>query len=196
MPDPRQHDPTREQLLDLASDRPELYQASERWFVQKGPSTIGPLLAGLENDELGSVCHGRILRVLEYFTLQDTVPSIARRLQRALRQRDFIVIAASIQTLSAFRTADAAEALVALLSQNNLDIVKQAAVAAGQTAQAKVLPPLMALLSHEDPSVRFSAVQGLSHFTDPHVLRTLRNHREHETNTEVRDLIKLDNHQA
>jgi FOG: HEAT repeat len=196
MPEPSRDDLSREQLLDLASDRPELYKRSERWFCQKGPSTIGALLAGLENDEFGSVCHGRILCLLEYFAEQDTVSSIVGRLQRALRQRDFIVIGASIQTLSAFRTLEAAEELVALLSQNNLDILKQAAVAAGQTAQANVVPPLLALLSHEDPSVRFSAVKGLLHFTEPRVFQALRNHLEHETNAEVRDLIKLDLHQA
>lgn len=180
----------KEQLVNLAADRPQIYQPAQDWFLQQGEKIVPQLVQGLEDESLGSVCHWRILLLLKHFAQEETIPAILKALRLALDRRDPIVLPGAMEALAVFRTSVATSALIALLQDDNLDIVKHAAALVGQTGDSNVIEPLLRLLSSKNPSIRYSAARGLTQLDDPSVRATLKRHLESETDLEVRELIK------
>lgn len=179
-----------EQLIRLASDNVEIYKSAHSWFVQQGPEITAALVDGLDDELLGSVCHWRILLLLQHFAKQETLPAILKALRLALGRHDPIVLPGAMEALASLRTPVAANALVALLQDNNLDIVKHAAALLGQTNDLNAIEPLLRLLGSDNPSIRYSAVRGLIHLHDTSVRAALKRHLESETNVELRELIE------
>src|SRR5262245_2060340 len=190
MPDDSANQMMNQQLINLASDRLELYQQAYSWFVQRGPETTSVLAQALDDVSLGSVCHWRILLLLRHFAKEETLPAILKALHRALSPYDPIVLPGAMQALAALRAPEATNALIALLQESNADIVKQAAALLGQTGDLNVVKPLLQLLGHRNPSIRYSAVRGLTQLDDPSVRAALKRHLESETDAEVRNLIE------
>ncbi|MEW6732878.1 MAG: hypothetical protein AB1489_16250, partial [Acidobacteriota bacterium] len=155
------------QLIDLASDRPELYQAAYTWFTQQGPAITSALVQGLDNEYLGSVGHWRILLLLQHFAQKETLPAILKTLQRALSRRNNVVIPAAMEAITVFHTPVVTNTLIDLLQDNDLDIVKQAAVLLGKTDDLNAIEPLLNLLGSNDPTIRYRAVRGLSQLNYP-----------------------------
>ena len=176
-------------LIDLASDNQEIQKAAESWFVQQGPDITSSLARGLDDDDLGSVCHWRILRLLQHFAKQETLPAILKAFRRALERKDPIVLPGAMDALAVFRVPTATNALIAALEEPNLDLVKHAAALVGQTGDLNAVEPLFRLLDGDNPSVRYSAARGLIQLHDPSVRAALEKHLERETNLEVRELI-------
>jgi HEAT repeat protein len=189
MPEQNERQLIKEKLLHLASDNHDMYRNSYAWFVEQGPRIAKAITQGLDDELLGSVCHWRILLLLGHFAQEDTLPAVLKAFRRAVDRRDPIVLPGAMQALAAFHDPDATDALVSLLHNSNTDIVKQAAALVGQTGDLNAVEPLLHLLDSEDPSVRFSAVRGLTQMDNSEVRTALRHHLENETNQEVRALI-------
>ncbi|MCZ7572466.1 MAG: HEAT repeat domain-containing protein [Ardenticatenaceae bacterium] len=179
-----------ERLVDLASDTQMLYEPAYTWFVEQGPDITRALVQGLDDEYLGSVGYGRILRLLGHFAQEETLPAILKALRMGLNRHDSIVLFAAMDALATFHTPDATDALVALLQEHDPDIVKHAALLLGQTGDSSAVGPLVRLLAAESPSIRYSAVQGLVQLDDPAVRTVLQHHRQRETDPEVRELIE------
>jgi len=180
----------RRQLFDLASDRPEAYQTAFDWFVERGPAITTALIGALDDEQFGSVGHGRILRLLGEFGEEPALPAILKALSRALGRRDHIVIPAAMNALGAFHGPEITDTLIGLLQESDPDIVKHAARLLGQTGDMNAIEPLVGLLGAEDSSIRYSAARALVQTKDPSARAALKKHLENETNTEVRQLIE------
>jgi HEAT repeat protein len=190
MPDDQANTLLKQQLISLASDRPESYQAAYSWFVQQGSEITSALAEALDDVSLGSVGHWRVLLLLRHFAKEETLPAILNTLHRALSRYDPIVLPGAMQALAALRIPAATNALIALLQESNTDIVKQAAALLGQTGDLAAVRPLLHLLGQHDPSIRYSAARGLTQLDDPSVRAALQRHLEGETDVEIRNLIE------
>jgi len=190
MPDDQANTLLKQRLISLADDRPESYQPAYTWFVHQGPEVAGALAEALDDASLGSVCHWRILLLLGHFAQEETLPAIRNALHRALSPYDPVVLPGAMQALAALRIPAATQALIALLDENNTDIVKQAAALLGRTGDLAAVAPLLQLLGGNDPSLRYSAARGLTQLDDPSVRDALRRHLDDETDVEVRRLIE------
>lgn len=179
-----------ERLVDLASDTEMLYGPAHTWFVEQGPEITGALVRGLDDEYLGSVGHGRILRLLGHFAREETLPAILKALQRGLIRHDSIVVFGAMDALAEFHRPEATNTLVDLLQERDPDLVKRAAVLLGQTGDVSAVEPLSRLLASDDPSIRYSAVQGLIQLDDPAVRAALQQHLPREMDAEVRALIE------
>lgn|SRR5262249_38914094 len=179
----------RQQLINLASDDLDIYHAAHSWFVDQRSEITMSLIEGLDDERLGSVCHWRILLLLRHFVKEETLPAILKAFHRALALRDPIVLPGAMEALAVFHTPAATNALIALLQESNLDIVKHAAALVGRTGDLNAIEPLLRLLSSDNPSIRYSAARGLIQLDSPSVRDALERHLEKETNMEVRELI-------
>ena len=178
-----------QKLFDLASDSPGMQKAAHSWFVQQGPEIATALADALEDERLGSVGHWRILRLLQYFARQETLPAVLKAFHRALAPYNPITLPGAMEALAAFRTPEATNALIALLTENNLDIVKHAAALLGHTGDLNAVEPLVRLLGSDNPSLRYSATRGLIRLDSPSARAALDRHLGSETDHEVRELI-------
>jgi HEAT repeat protein len=185
----RYEDQVKGRLVDLAADRPQIYEAAQDWFIQQGEEVIPVLVQGLEEEYLGAVCHGRILRLLEHFAREETIPAIIRALHTALQRRNHIVIPAAMEALAAFHTPEAVQTLIDLTRERNPDIVKQAAALLGRTGEAQALESLVALLGSNNPFIRYSAARALTKLDFPAARQALAQHLETETDEEIQELL-------
>jgi len=174
-----------QQLIELASDEPALYESAHRWLLDQGPSVVPTLEKALADGRLGSVGHWRILLLLRDFGLQSSLPIILA----ALRRDDHIVKAAAMEALAAFSAPEATAALTGLFSDSDPDVVRHAASLLGQRRDALAIDQLVVLLNNSDPSLRYSAARALSDIGGPAVHRALRQHLADEDSSEVRELI-------
>src|ERR1044071_4711467 len=120
-----------EQLIRLASDNTSIYQDAWRWFLDQGPSIAPVLIAGLDDSDLGSVCHWRILLILREFAVPSTLPAVLKSFRRALERKDVIVLPGAIEALAVFKTEEALSALISVLQSGEIDDVKHAAALLG-----------------------------------------------------------------
>jgi HEAT repeat protein len=180
----------KEQIVNLAADRPQIYQPAQKWFLQQGEKIVPLLVQGLEDESLGSVCHWRILVLLQYFAQEETIPAILQALRTALERRNHIVIPGAMEALAVFSAPETIRMLIELTQESDPDIVKHAAALLGKTGDAAAAEPLLRLLGSDNPSIRYSAVRGLIQLEDPSVRTALKRHLEIETDVEVRELIE------
>jgi len=178
-----------QKLFDLASDSPGLQKAAHAWFVQQGPEVAPALADALEDARLGSTGHWRILRLLQHYAREETLPAVLKAFHRALAPYDPIVLPGAMEALAAFRAPAATDALIALLGESNLDIVKHAAALLGHTGDSNAVEPLVRLLGSDNPSLRYSATRGLIRLDSQSARAALDRHLESETDSEVRELI-------
>lgn len=179
----------REQLVRLAADRPQIYMAAQDWFSQQGERIVPALVQGLEEEDLGAVCHRRILLLLRYFAKEETIPAILKALRRALRNGNHIVIPGAMEAVAVFHTPEALQTLMGLTQASDPDIVKHAAVLLGQTQDAAAVEPLLSLLASTDPFIRYSAVKALLQLEVPTARAALVRHLETETDAEILVLL-------
>lgn len=177
-------------LIELASDRVGIFETAYTWFTEQGPGTIPLLVQALENEDLGSTCHARILRLLQIFGEESAASAIIKKLNSGLERKDFVVINAAIIALSAFHTPPVTAVLSALLQNKNTDIVQLAAASLGKSGAPGASEPLLKLLDSDNPSIRYSAARALIYLEDPGIDNYLTSHLESEPDKEVRDLIK------
>ena len=178
-----------QQLINLASDRPEIYKSANSWFIKQGSKITPILVEGLSNDRLGSICHWRILILLQYFAKEETLPAIIKILHIAIKQHNSITIHGAMEALSVFCAPSATKTLIRALHEANLDIVKQAAVLLGRKGDLSAIEPLLNLLKSSDPSLRFSAIRGLIQLDSPIASNYLIQHLQTETDSENQLLI-------
>jgi HEAT repeat protein len=189
MQNPEQEDELRSRLFRLASDRPQIQQAALLEFLRDGPKAVPALIAALDDREVGSVGRWRILRLLGRFAPPEAVPAVLRLLAESLRTRDSVLLYAAMEALPHFHDPTIGEALLSLLDDSDSDIVKYAAVLAGQTQDVSLIPPLARLLGDNKPGIRYAAVKGLLEFQVPSARAILRNHIEDENDVEILDLL-------
>lgn len=179
-----------ERLVDLASDIPEIYETANAWFLRHGIECASVLINALDDESLGSICHWRILLLLRHFPEEKKLVSvILKALRRALQSNDPIVLPGAMEALAVFRTPEAMDVLVGLLQENDLDVVKHAAVLLGQTDDTSAIEPLLHMMHHDNPSIRYSAASALIQLGGPSVHAVLRQHLQKEVDPEVRELI-------
>jgi HEAT repeat protein len=177
------------QLVNLASDVPDIYEAARNWFIRQGPEVTTALIQGLDDDRLGSICHWRILLLLRYFAKEETLAAILKVLQRSLQQRNFTVLSGAMEASAVFHNAEVTRALIELLQDKDPDIVKHAASLLGQNGDRNASKPLIDLLSNADPFVRYSAAKALIQLDGPTAHTALVRHLEHEMDSEIQELI-------
>lgn len=177
-------------LIELASDRVGIFESAYAWFTEQGPGTIPLLVQALDNEDLGSTCHARILRLLQIFGEESADSAIINKLNSGLERKDFVVINAAIIALSAFPTQGTTAVLSDLLQNKNTDIVQLAAASLGKSGAPGASEPLLKLLDSDNPSIRYSAARALIYLEDPGIDNYLTSHLESEPDKEVRDLIK------
>ena len=178
------------QLMALASDARASHDAARLSFLAQGARGVPLLLKGLEDERLGLMAHGRILRILGALGRQDTIAPIRAALRRALDRDDPIVRAGAMEALACFRTSEAVGELIALLDHPNKDVARRAAVLAGQTRAPAVLVPLHRLLESDDASLRHAAAVGLIGMDDAAARAALGGHLAQETDDALRTLIR------
>jgi HEAT repeat protein len=177
------------QLIRLASDNTSIYQAARQWFLDQGPSITSILIGGLEDADLGSVAHSRILWLLQQFELPSTLPAVLKTFQRALDHKDFIALPAAMEALAAFKSEEALSALISVLQAGEIDDVTHAAALLGDWGGDRATKALIALLDHPDAGVRKSAVQSLLRINTAATQEALERQRIRETNPDVLALI-------
>jgi HEAT repeat protein len=182
-PDPEQ------QLIRLASDNESIYQDAWQWFVSQGPLALSTLEQGLEDDGLGSVGHWRILLVLRQLALPSTLPAILKSFRLAQQRRDPIVLPGALEALAVIHTPEAFAALVSVLQSGTTDNVKHAAALFGQMGGVAAETALSGLLSHEQATVRKSAVEALLKINTATARQALTAHRRRETDPDILALI-------
>jgi HEAT repeat protein len=179
-----------QQLIRLASDNASIYQDAWRWFLTQGPAIAPVLIAGLQDSELGSVGHWRILLVLRELALPSTLPAILNSFRRALARKDPIVLPGAMEALAAFDTEqEALSALISVLQSGEIDDIVHGAALLGNIASDRVVQPLINLLSHPQPAVRRSAVQALQKINSAPAQAALKLHRNHEKDPNVLALV-------
>ena|SRR5256885_1530073 len=189
MHDQKDSELIRTQLVNLASDVPDIYEAARNWFIRQGPEITTALVQGLDDDRLGSVCHWRILLLLRYFAKEETLAAILKVLQRSLQQRNFTVLSGAMEAIAVFHNAEVTRALIELLQDKDPDIVKHAASLLGRVGDMSASEPLIALLASSDPFIRYSAVRALIQLGGSTARTALVRHLESETDSEIRELI-------
>lgn len=177
-------------LVDLACDAPELYQAARRWFLSQGERAVAILVAGLEDDGLGSVGHWRILRLLGELHAESQLPAVRKALDRAAARNDPIVLPGAMEALAAFGTPEAVRPLIAFLDSPDPNVVKRATMLLGGVASSEAIGPLVSLLTRDDPGTRYCAAGALARLDDPRARAALAEHLPHEPDAEVRDVIR------
>jgi HEAT repeat protein len=190
VPDPDETPLPDRQLLALASDAPGVWEEAAAAILALGTASLPLLERGLEDPRLGSVAHWRILLLLRQLGRAESVPAIRRALGRALEERDSSVTFGAMEALGAFHAPEAVGELVALLAHPDPDIVRRAAVLAGETRSPGALAPLVRLLDGGEPSIRYAATHGLIGLGSPEARAVLARHLARETDDEVRALIR------
>jgi HEAT repeat protein len=189
MQNPEHQDDLRSRLFRLASDRPQIQQAALLELLQDGPQVVPALISALNDGDIGSVGRWRIFRVLGRFAQPEAVPAVLRLLAESLRTRDSVLLYAAMEALPHFRDPRVSEALLALLHDSDSDIVKYAAVLAGQSQDVSLIPPLARLSGDNKPGIRYAAVKGLLEFKVPSARAILRDHIKDETDLEILELL-------
>jgi len=174
------------QLLNLASDRPEVNRAAAAWFLTKGKGVAPALAAALDDVRLGAVCHWRILLVLRQLKIKSTLPAILQVLWR----NDPITRPGAMEAAAVFATDEAVDALAGLINIADRDVARHAAVLLGQTRAPRAVPHLERLLTDANPEVRSVAVRALGAVGDPAAHAVLQRHLGIETDGEVREQIR------
>jgi HEAT repeat protein len=176
-------------LFQLAGDSPMLAEDASGWFLQQGAAVADRLVAALDDTQLGSIGHWRILRILSALALPATLPGVLAALERARRQRDNSVLPGAMEALAAIGTPEAVAALVDLLAEGNRDTALHAAILLGSTADPGAIEPLLARLASPDAGMRYVAAQSLLNFADPAVHAALARQLLTETDPDVRTLL-------
>jgi HEAT repeat protein len=179
----------KEQLFRLASDNQNISQDAWNWFLDRGASVAQILVKGLEDSNLGSVCHWRILLILRELALPSTLPAILKSFRLALERKDLIVIPGALEALAVFHTDEAVFALILVLQEGMIDDVKHAAALLGDMGDSRAIRPLEFLLKHQDPGIRRAAVQSLLKFHTLPAKQALELHRQHEKDPGLLALI-------
>lgn len=178
------------ELMNLASDAAPAFESARRTLLAQGERAIPMLLAGLEDARLGSIAHGRILRILGELGRDETLPAIRGVLRRSLRDGDPIVRSAAMEALAGFQSEQAVHELIALFDHPVARVAGYAAVLAGQTRMRAALAPLQGLLASPDASLRYAAAVGLIRLNDAQARQLLSAHMLREHDAEVRELIR------
>lgn len=173
------------QLIRLASDNTSIYQDARQWFLDQGPSITPVLIGGLDDTDLGSICHWRILLLLREFALPSTLPAVLKSFRRALERQDFIVLPGAMETLAVFKTDEALSALISVLQSGEIDDVKHAAALLGDWGGDLAVDSLITLLDHQDAGVQKSAVKALRKVNTAPAQEALKRHRGHADNPEA-----------
>jgi HEAT repeat protein len=177
-------------LIDLACDQAGLFERAQEWFIEQGPEIIPVLVQGLENDDLGSVGHWRILLLLRHFGREEALPAVLAATWSAVRRKDPIVLPGAMEALAAIATPAAIEALVQLLKTPDAHVVKHAAALLGNMRAAAAVDALIALLDHTDADVRLGAAEALLQIGARSGGDALRAHLQRETDARIRRLLK------
>jgi HEAT repeat protein len=182
--------PTAEQqLIRLASDNKGIYQDAWRWFLSQGPSIAPILVGGLEDSELGSVGHWRILLVLQELALPSTLPAILKAFRLALERKDPIILPGAMEALAVFDTDESLSALVSVLKSGESDAIRHAVALLGNMTSGRAVRSLIDLLNDPQPEVRVSAVHSLQGIESPPAQEALKQHRIHEKDPSVLALM-------
>lgn len=174
-----------DQLIRLASDNLSIYQDAWNWFLSQGPRIAPNLVAGLEDDDLGSAAHWRILLLLREFALPSTLPAILKAFRRARENRNPIVLPGAMEALAVFDTDEAVSALASLLQSGDVDAAKHATALLGNMGGKRALEVLTGLLDHGKPEIRKSAVQALQRLDNAAAIAALERRRRIEKDPDV-----------
>jgi HEAT repeat protein len=167
-----------QQLERLASDNKRIYQSARRWFLDQGPAIAPVLVSGLDDADLGSVAHWRILLLLREFALPSTLPAVLKAFRSAFERTDVIVLPGALEALAVFQTDDALEALISVLQSGAVDDVNHAAGLLANWGDDRATRALISLLDHQDESVRTSAVKALQKINTPLAQEALQRHKQ------------------
>lgn len=167
-----------DQLVRLASDDKPIYQSAWRWFLDQGPAIAPVLVSGLDDPDLGSIAHWRILLVLREFALPSTLPAVLKAFRSAFERTDVIVLPGALEALAAFKTDEALEALISVLQSGADDDVIHVAGLLANRGDDRATPALISLLDHRDESVRKSATKALQKINTPLAQEALQRHHQ------------------
>jgi HEAT repeat protein len=178
------------QLVRLASDNTAIYQDAYRRFLAQGSSAVPTLIQGLDDSRLGLVCHWRILLLLREFALPATLPAILRAFHSAVERDDPIVLPGAMEALAVFRREESTAALISVLQSANIDRVHHAAALLSNIGGSRATEALAALLHHEAPALRKTAVRALRKMDTSQAREILERHRVRETDADVISELK------
>ena len=177
-------------IVDLAGDAPSFQERARRELIARGEAVVPSLQAALDAPELGSVGHGRIARLLPQIGGTVALRLLIEVAARARAASDPILQADVIVALGVAKTNEALGELRALLGSTNLDIVKQATIALGQTRAESAVAALATLLQRPEASVRYCAVGALGALASPRAQAILKEHAAREVASEVQAHIR------
>lgn len=181
----------KEQLFRLASDNASIYQDAWDWFLKQGSAVAPALVEGLEEEQLGSVAHWRILLVLRELALPSTLPEILKTLRRALERNDLIVLPGAMEAVAVFPVEQAVPALDLVLDSGEPDDVKHAVALLANLGNDEAVRSLRRLLDRDQTDIRKSTVQALAKINSELAREVLTRHREQEQDPDIRVLMNL-----
>ena len=179
-----------DQLDRLASDNQGIYADAVRWFAAQGAAAAPVLVAGLDDERLGSVAHWRILLLLRQLRIPSTLPAVLEAFRKAMAKSDVIVLPGALEALAAFEDDEATSALASVLESSDLDSINHAAVLLAAKGGAVAEAALRNLLGRPEAAARRSAVRGLLKIDTDSARTLLRDHKRREQDAGVLELLK------
>lgn len=155
-------------------------------IARRGRAAVPALLAELAADRLGGIGRARVLRLLARTAAPEALPPILA----ALGDHRHDARAAAIDAVAVFPDPSALAALIKLLDDPDVDVVKHVAARLGDRRDAAAIEPLSQLLERMDQGTRYSAARALASIGGPRARELLAAHLPSETDDEVRAVIE------
>lgn len=173
----------RENLILLGSEHGD-YQNAVAWFKHQGKQ-VGPLLmAALQEGRITPLQRGRIIETLGEIGEDKAIPMLVVTLGSGELSWE------AAQALGRIGTRESEEALIQCLQDERLPIVKECTKALGYFHSDTALEALRVQLLHNDPSVRYYAVNALLKIRPAGLKEIVRIHLGTEQDSDVRNLIE------